>query len=377
MRTPDLSHVLVLVLALVFVLAPPASRLARADSPRAEKVVSAVAGQPLDLPAGVVKWHPGHYVYLGWDDDEDYMAEMLKRTPRFRGVKLFHTWRTLEPSKDQYDFSRVRAQLAKAARLKTRLALYIEVQTYHEGRNYTPDYVAGAEYGGGTYRIPAGGINPVWWNAAVAERIARLYRELGREFNRHPQLEAITTMETSTPIHPDKMPATIERHTTERVLRATLLMVGALNEAFPNTVTIQFTNYPLEILPRLTEAMASSRVGLGGPDIFLGSKWLQVGVYRYYPKLAGIVPLGTAVQWDNYQKRDHRGPVDEPPIRELYEFGRDRLHNNYLFWDVRREPRDYFADVVNTLNAPGFPADPAGGLATGCPKNFRECVTVR
>lgn len=348
-----------------------------AQAPTVTTVVKATPGKPLDLPAGVVKWHPGHYVYLGWDDDEDYIAEMVGKTPRFRGVKLFHTWRTLEPAKGQYDFARIRAQLEKAARLKTRLALYVEVQTYHEGRNYTPDYIAGAEYGGGTYKVPGGGINPVWWHPAVAMRIAALYRELGREFNRHPQLEAITTMETSTPIHPDKMPATIERHTTDRVLHATLLMLTALDEAFPNTVTIQFTNYPLEILPRLTEAMAASRVGLGGPDIFLGSKWLHAGVYRYYPKLAGRVPLGTAVQWDNYAKRDHRGPVDEPSIRELYEFGRDRLHNNYLFWDVRREPRDYFAEVVRTLNAPGFPADPAGGLATACPRNYRSCVTVQ
>jgi hypothetical protein len=351
-------------------------RAIAAEPPTAKPAAESPPVPALDLPPGVVKWHPGHYVYLGFDDDEQYMAEMLKRSPRFRGVKLFHVWRTLEPQKDQYDFSRIRAQLAKAERLRTRVVLYVEVQTYHDGRNYTPDYITGPEYGGGTYRTPIGGINPVWWNAAVAARIGKLYEAIGREFNRHPRLEGFTTMETSTPIHPNDMPTNIERHTNEGVLQASLVMVKAMHDAFPNTVTVQFTNYPLEILPGLTDAIAHSRVGLGGPDIFLGSKWLRVGVYTYYPKLAGIVPLGTAVQWDNYAKRDHRGPVDDPPILELYRYGRDRLRNNYLYWDIRREPKDYFADVVKALNDWRFPTDPAGGLATACPKNFSRCVTV-
>jgi len=320
-----------------------------------------------------VKWYPGHYLHVGWDAPEEQVARMLAALPAFRGVKRFHPWRDLEPDRDRYDFSKVRRQLAEVERLDTRLALYIEVQAYHDGRNYTPGYIAGDAFGGGTYRSWRGATNPVLWNRAVAERIAALYRALGAEFDAHPRLAVVVTPETSAQVVHGPHPAHVERYSEARLLDAFRIMVDGLRTGFPRTVTLQFVNYPVGIIAPLTAELARRGVGLGGPDVFLDDPGLHRGVYPHYRRLAGIVPLGTAVQWDNYRARRFDGPVDEPGIAALFAFGRDVLRDNFMFWDVRREPRDYFADLV--AGAARFPAGASGGLPAACPTVYRRCAT--
>jgi hypothetical protein len=323
--------------------------------------------------SGPVKWHPGHYLLVGWDAPEEQVRHLLERLPRFRGVSRFYAWRDLEPQRDRYDFRQVHRHLAEMERLGKRLALHVEVQAYHEGRNYVPDYVKGAEFGGGIYVSFKGAVNPVLWNDAVAERIAKLYRALGSELDLHPLVEVVTTMETSAQVVHAPHPKGIEPYTEAKLLASLKTMLRALEGSFPNTVAIQFANYPVDLLKPLTDEMRGRGIGLGGPDIFVGDSGLRNGVYRYYQRLAGIIPLGTGVQWDNYRMRHFDGPVDEPSIEELFRFGRDQLKDNYLFWEIRTEPKDYFAELVKA--ATRFPADPSGGLNAACPVAFARCMT--
>ena len=104
-------------------------------------------------------------------------------------------------------------------------------------------------------------------------------------------------------------------------------------------------------------------IGLGGPDIFIHDPLLNdrtKGVYRLYGPASGIVPLGTAVQPEDYLVKQFRGPADPPTPKELYEFGRDKLHLNYMFWSTRS---GYFEKVQAMMADPSFPKDPAGGLS--------------
>lgn len=325
-------------------------------------------------PAGAVKWHPGHYLRVDAETGESQLRDMLSPPARFRGLQYFFHWRMLEPRRDTYDFSKVRAAIATAERLGTRVVIEVETQAYHQGRSHTPDYVSGPEFGGGTYVSPVGATNPVAWNSAVAQRIAQLYRALGAAFNDHPLVEAVTTMETARPT--DSIPAGVEPYTEQKALTSFLTMARALREAFPNTVVIQYVNYPWGVLDPLTAELLRLGVGMGGPDVFLSGDGLHDGVYRYYPRMAGQVPVGTAVQWDNYERRYVGGPRADPSIRELYEFGRERLKNNYMFWEIRREPRDYFRDLVQAMGSPWFPSGPEGGLAADCPSRIKQCVTA-
>ena len=82
------------------------------------------------------------------------------------------------------------------------------------------------------------------------------------------------------------------------------------------------------------------------------------------------MPLGAAVQQNDYtQKVAFRGSPGETTIKEIYEFGRNKLHLNYIFWGVRR---GYFEKVQALLADPTFPQDPAGGLASEFPQSLAE-----
>ncbi len=71
-------------------------------------------------------------------------------------------------------------------------------------------------------------------------------------------------------------------------------------------------------------------------------------------------------QNDYTQKASFRGPPGETPVKEIYEFGRDKLRLNYIFWGVRE---GYFEKVQAMLADLSFPKDPAGGLNAACPSS--------
>ena len=112
--------------------------------------------------------------------------------------------------------------------------------------------------------------------------------------------------------------------------------------------------------------------GLGGPDTFIEDKGLNYpgniyspsGVYSYYPKLSGIIPLTPSVMQSNYKNTKWDGTGYEPTVSELLTFARDNLKANYIFW--RRHPVD-FPNRLEMLNWSGQTSSPAGGLNPTCP----------
>ncbi|MCX7016337.1 MAG: glycoside hydrolase, partial [Candidatus Sumerlaeota bacterium] len=143
----------------------------------------------------------------------------------------------------------------------------------------------------------------------------------------------------------------------------------AMKKAFPHTVVIQYTNFPREALEDLTRFQSENGVGLGGPDIrpydLTGVGNPQTGIFRLYPRVEGVAPLGAAVQSSDYVMKRKGGPFDPTPVNEIYEFSRDTLHLNYIFW---LNKKGYFEKVVEMMNDPSFPKDPAGGLNAELPK---------
>jgi hypothetical protein len=178
----------------------------------------------------------------------------------------------------------------------------------------------------------------------------------------------------------------VERYTEELYLDALKQRLTAMRHAFPNTVVIQYANYPPGLLPELTDYLKSVGVGMGGPDVYPRPHDYfdpEKGVYRLYPKMSGIVPLGAAVQSPNYSVASKmrtaafdRGqdrnsvkvaPEDEVPIpvHEHLTLAREKLKLNYLFWSA--SPRQCFENVKTLLARPDLAGDPAGGLDATLP----------
>lgn len=333
---------------------------------------------PTGLPpvaVTAVKWYPGHYLYVNWDASDGEIAAVLAANPRLRGIMMLFSWRELEPSFDFYDFNRIQLALDRAERLGTRLAIYVEAQAYLPNENRMPDYIDGPIYGGGRYWLPNDAVNPVLWNATVAARLAALYRELGARFDAHPRLAVVTTTETALALSGYPVPDYVEPYTFEKHEAAMRETIAALRDGFKRTVTIQNVNYPEQIVDGVVEMLRDRSVGLGGPDVFLEDPALENGVYRYYWSLAGTLPIGPSVQWDDYTWKFYGGPDSDHTVTDLYQFARGRLRANFLFWEARYFPRDYVAAIAQMMNLSSFPADAAGGLETACPTTFQACTS--
>jgi hypothetical protein len=66
----------------------------------------------------------------------------------------------LEPEKDGYDFSVIRADLAFLGQHDQLLVIQVQTKTFGADQNYCPAYISGVEYGGGIYRTRWGSFNP-------------------------------------------------------------------------------------------------------------------------------------------------------------------------------------------------------------------------
>ncbi|EDY18360.1 hypothetical protein CfE428DRAFT_4144 [Chthoniobacter flavus Ellin428] len=318
-----------------------------------------------------VKWHPGHYAFV---QSSPLGEEQIYKN--FRGIEKMYTWRALEPQKDHYDFTAIRSDLAFLGKHDRRLIIQIQTKTFGAGQNYCPDYISGPDYGGGVYKTRWSSFNPVIWNERVNERLNALYTQLGKEFDREPFLEAVVIPESATTF--DVATQTAIAYTPEKYTRSVESGMQALKAAFPSTVVMQYVNMPPESIQPLADYAKARGIGFGGPDIYPHDPLLtnpQHGVYRLYPPLSGLVPLGAAVQQNDYtQTAAFRGTPGETPVKEIYEFGRDKLHLNYIFWGTRR---GYFEKVEAMLADPSFPKDPAGGLEPRCPQSLANPMTSR
>lgn len=362
---------------------------ASASGPNKAALVVAhkVAGSAVRVGNNVrvpVKWHPGHYVTL-LPDGAPRLAYMqraigeLQANPALRGLQIRYTWAELEPERGLYDFSRIERDLELLAAADKRLFILLQTKSFDRS-SPAPAYLDAELPDGGTYafaktRIVEGelpriaGYNIRLWDTGVRERLKALTAALGKRFNTHPALEGMAMTETSlgfalTPI---------ERPQANAFFTNLLQVHASLRQAFPNTVTLQFTNYPVNQLPTFVPGLRDVDAGLGGPDTFVDNPSLESGVYPYYRQLAGVVPLAPSVQYENYFARTHGGAYDPPSIDEIYQFARNELKANYIFW-ARYATRNTWANVLAYVNEPGFAQDEAGGLASACPSAYDVCV---
>lgn len=344
-------------------------------------VVGSPLGPVLAAPPAA-KWHPGHYVFVG---QGQIRPEHLDE--HFRGVQKLYTWSDLEPAMGRYDFSQIRSDLALLKRHNKQLVLQVQYKAFGKGQRRVPAYVQGPEYGGGVYQARSGSFDPVLWNAKVGQRMDALFAALGKEFDGEQGVEAVVLPETSPSAALDKQPQPgVEPYTIPIYVAALKERMAALRRAFPNTVVIQYANFPQPALPELTAYMKEIGVGLGGPDVYPRASNLSDpvrGVYRLYAPLSGAVPLGAAVQSPDYSvaswKRTaafNRGeqrnsaavtPEEEEPIpvREHLKLAQTTLKLNYLFWSA--QPKACLENVKRMLAEPDLAGDPAGGLDATCP----------
>ena len=306
-----------------------------------------------------------HYVFFALDRDRIHDAAFL-HTPAFDGAQLKYTWRELEPSKDTYDLSAIRRDLAFLTANKKKLFIQLQDMTFDPAYICIPKYLLqDAQYHGGAdkqYDLPgneeARAVPAGWgarrWDPAVQARFRKLLFVLGKEFD--GKIEGINLPETavefgeSGKLFPKGYTPTIYRD-------AVLRNMAALKQAFPRSVAMQYANFmPGEWLPEDDKHYLRSvyrraeklKVGVGGPDMIPYRLGQMKHSYPLIRAAHGIVPTGIAVQEGDY---DTINPKTGKPttIPDLLGFAKGYLKVNYVFW-CTQEPF-YSKKLIPLLNS--------------------------
>ena len=304
---------------------------------------------------------PKHYVFFEFDRHRIREPAFLEH-PGIEGAQLKYSWRELEPSFGEYDFSNLASDLAFLESHGKRLFVQLQDVSFVPTIVNVPEYLLeDPPYNGGAALMyesademseptPVGWVARRW-NPEVRDRFGRLLRELADLFD--GRIEGLNLPESSigfgTPgLQPAEFTAADYRDSLIEIMELT-------RSAFSKSVVIQYANFmPGESLPdddngylRSIYAHADSTgVGVGGPDL-LPYRWYQQ--QHSLPLIRNRAPgtiAGIAVQFGNYGDV-HRRTGQSITVPQLHAYAQSDLHVDYLFWSTE-EPY-YSRDVLPYL----------------------------
>lgn len=305
--------------------------------------------------SAVTKWHPGHYAYVG---DRKVLKDEYVPSAVFRGVQKNYSWSDLEPVKGQYDFSEIDADIQFLKSRGLYLVAQITYKKFKPGTTGVPDYIVNgaAEFGPDrTYVTDNGSIYPSIWVPAVEQRFIELIEALGDQYDKNPAFEMINLPETA---NGAKLSVLLDAgYTDEKDEVAHKHIMLALRNAFPNTVRVQYMNWSKTLVEHLTAYAMEIGVGVGGPD-FNPNRDLPTN--EACQSARGVVPLASAVQYADYFKNPPNPASGLMDPHLIYNYGRNELHLNYIFW--AKDPDAGFDAAGEMLDEPSFPKNASGGL---------------
>ncbi len=298
-----------------------------------------------------------HYVYFA-RDRESMQNHPFLDISRFQGAQIMYTWRELEPSKGEYDFTIIDEDIRYLQSKGKKLFLQIQDATFYNRYIAVPKYLLTEEYDGGAVQQRDDNGDPEgWvakrWNSEVQDRFALFLNALGQEFD--GIIEGVNLQESSIGVSTE-----YDQSFTPQIYADSLkINMLALKKAFPRSVTMQYANFmPGEWLPwddygylrSIYQYGEEIGVGLGGPDLMVQRKGQQNHTIAMMHENEYMVPLGIAIQDGNYIGQTGTYTVSDDDIRNrgnavpmLHSFAKDFLKVSYMFWSYQ-EP--YFTEDV-------------------------------
>ena len=302
-----------------------------------------------------------HFVYFARDRQRLRNHVFLQHS-RFEGAQIMYSWRQLEKSKGEYDFSLIRADIEYLKKWNKRLFIQLQDVTFSASYKPVPNYLLNPEYEGGVVASRANGKTIGWvtkrWNPAVQERFKALLQALGTAFD--GEIEGLNLQETAIEVT-DQLDA---RFSPQIYATSIAQNMRTLKAAFPTSTTMQYANFmPGEWLPwedegylrGIYETGNEIGVGLGAPDLLFKRRAQLNHPIALMHEGDFDVPLGIAIQDGNYvgstgadahfAERASAAPVRRSQVPLLHAFAKDFLKVDYMFW-VDQKP--YFETQVLT-----------------------------
>jgi hypothetical protein len=253
-----------------------------------------------------------HYVFFGQDREKIPQDNAFLQTEAFEGAQVSYSWRQLEPARDEYDFSLIREDLAFLKSKKKKLWVQFQDVTFSPKRINVPKYLLeDPQFNGGAdkqYRINGDdeehAVHEGWmarrWDPAVQERLHKLFRMLGKEFD--GEIAGINLAESSGGF--GRTSRLFPKGFTYEFYRdAIITNMKALKRAFRKSIAMQYANFMpggRAYLEAIFKAARENKVAVGGPDLMPFRPFQLANSYPLIHESSGIIPSGIAVQDGNY-----------------------------------------------------------------------------
>ena len=293
--------------------------------------------------AGNRRYNNGHYVaLLRGLDSQSIMASEIK--PGVVGFLKRYTWRELEPTQGNYKLEEIASDLQFARSQGMQLVVMIEDKTF-QNENPMPNYLA-------KFPNRPGGFTGGRWQNQYVNRFNALTAEIGRRFNSNPALEGIAIQESAIGIN-------------DNILNANGYSAKKYSDALVNIITTGLNNIPnarffwymnfleggMDELEVITKKLEGTGAIIGGPDIMPDEWPLQRWAYPLYRKYADKISFFGQVEPICYrhEKKDPNAKTKYWTMPELYNYGKNNLKVDYIFWV--RWPKPQGADYYDFSDA--------------------------
>jgi hypothetical protein len=291
------------------------------------------------------KYNPGHYVALMRRYDDLTVLDSVAASGLPRGIQKRYAWRTLEPRRGCFDFSEVMTDLDRCASLGMQLMVYFEDKTFVP-EHAVPEYL-------NHLSMPnrGNGYTAIRWHPHIVERQQAVFQRLGQYVDGHPAFEGIGIEETSLSL--DDTTLNTFEYSPEGYRDALISHIVHASRAFPTSYFFWHMNFIARqndgayISQIVSECAPLENLIMGGPDVLPNNDALVKRAYPLYDKHQGDVRLFIQVS---------PGSMNDPGLtaQTAFEFARDRLHVDYVFWHNFNGTAFRYVDVMDVMRANPF-----------------------
>lgn len=267
---------------------------------------------------------------------------LLKR-PEIHGIQSLYTWKSLEPAKDQYDFSAIADDLNKTKSQGKNLWVQIQDRSFDIGYNPVPKYLHAPFYNNGSVPqcdgddcdsnfIP-GGWATAQWNPHVRARFQRLLKALADRFD--GAVYGFNLAETAIEIQANNRTG----YSCQGYFEGTLDNARYAASVFKKSYAVQYVNFwpcgwanENNYLSDSFQFFADNGVGIGGPDNIPHKQTMENNAYPYMSNYRNKVPISVVAVQEPDLAATNATTGQHFTKNEFLSFAEKDLGAKILFW---------------------------------------------
>lgn len=287
---------------------------------------------------------PQNYLYTSSGELSEHRALLAR--PDIQGVQIVYSWKQLEPSQGNYDFSAIEQDLAETDALHKKLFIQIQDRFFEAKARNIPAYLQTPAYGGGLVaqsdnpgegKAPAQGWVAMQWNPELRARYQALLTALAAKFD--GKVAGVNLPETAIDID---MKDPGSGFTCDKYFDATLGNMRFARQAFRQSHVVQYVNFwPCEwnndqqYMSRLFATAEKNNIGLGGPDIVPNKPAQMKNAYPFFHQYKGKLSLVAMAVQEPTLSYTNPKTHNKFTREEFTQFAQDYLGANIIFWSTQ------------------------------------------